>query len=90
MNMGQTTTDSMICTSCRKQKAELRARKSKLITNMQMFLCNECFKGKNEPRFAIIMVGRQRLAAGDDLGPVEEYLRLHRYVGEEILASDLV
>jgi len=78
-------TSNLRCTVCQKQKNQLRPRKSKLITGMQMFLCNDCFAGKREPRFAIIMVGRS-----EGLAAVEEYLRLHRYVGEEILALDLV
>lgn len=55
-----------------------------------MYLCNECFANKREPRFAIIMVGRKDAKAGAGLDRVEEYLRLHRYVGEEILAKDLI
>lgn len=55
-----------------------------------MYLCNDCFTNKREPRFAIIMVGRKDAAAGLGLDSIEEYLRLHRYVGEEILAKDLV
>lgn len=79
------TTNNIVCTVCQKHKNELRPRKSKLMVGMQMFLCNECFAGKREPRFAIILVGRS-----EGLAAVEEQLRLHRYVGEEILAVDLV
>lgn len=76
---------SMPCTVCRKHKFQLRPRKSRLVPGMQMWLCNDCFNGKREPRFAVIMVGRR-----DGALAVEEYLRLHKYVGEEILAVDLV
>jgi len=55
-----------------------------------MFLCNECFANKREPRFAIIMVGRKDSREGQGLERIEEYLRLHRYVGDEILAKDLI
>lgn len=84
--MSQTTTPtSMPCTVCRKHKFQLRPRKSKLNPGMQMWLCNDCFVGKKEPRFVVIMVGRR-----DGPLAVEEYLRLRKYVGEEILAVDLV
>lgn len=79
------TASNMPCTVCQKHKHQLRPRKSKLMPGMQMWLCNDCFAGKREPRFAVILVGRR-----DGAVAVEEYLRLHRYVGEEILAVDLV
>lgn len=82
--------NDMRCTVCRQQKVQLRPRKSKLMKDLQMFLCNECFANKREPRFAIIMVGRKDSREGKGLERVEEYLRLHRYVGEEILAKDLI
>lgn len=80
-----TNQNDMRCTVCRAQKFELRPRKSRLMRELQMFLCNECFANKREPRFAIILVGQQ---AG--LSAVDEYLRNRRYVGEEILARDLL
>ena len=85
-----TTQSDMHCTVCREQKLQLRPRKSKLMKNLQMYLCNECFTSKREPRFAIIMVGRKDAKEGRGLERIEEYLRLHRYVGEDILAKDLV
>lgn len=83
--MNQMSSKALKCTVCDKQKAELKPKKSKLVKGMQMFLCNDCLSNKREPRFAVIMAGRR-----DGLSAVDEYLRLHRYVGEEILASDLI
>jgi len=80
-----TNQNDMRCTVCRQQKFQLRPRKSKLMENMQLYLCNDCFTNKREPRFAIIMVGRAK-----GIVAVEDYLRLHRYVGDEILAKDLI
>ena len=82
--------DDMRCTVCRAQKAELRTRRSKLMEDLPLFLCNECFANKKEPRFAIIMVGRKDSKEGKGLGRIEEYLRLSRYHGDEILAKDLI
>lgn len=83
------TQNDMRCTVCREQKIQLRPRKSKLMTDLQLFLCAECFANKHEPRFAVIMVGRKDCKEGKGLARVEEYLRLRRYAGEEILAKDL-
>lgn len=82
--MNQTTND-LNCTVCRKQKLQLRPRKSKLVPGMQMFLCNDCFNGKKEPRFAVIMAGRS-----GGIEAVQEYITKHRYVGEDILAIDFL
>jgi len=82
--------NDMRCTVCRQQKVQLRPRKSRLMKDLQMFLCNECFANRREPRFAIIMIGRKDSREGRGLARVEEYLRSHRYVGEEILAKDLI
>lgn len=84
MNTSQTKTN-LRCTVCRKQKNELKPRKSKLIDGMQMFLCNDCFNAKREPRYAVVLIGRR-----DGLDAVKDYLVSHRYVGDEILASDLI
>lgn len=85
MTMSQNLTSEMVCTICRKHKAELRARKSKLMPGMQMFLCNSCFTNNYEPRFLVIMVGRR-----DGVEAIADYLKRHRYVGDDILASDLL
>lgn len=73
------------CTVCRSHKFSLRPRKSKLMPNMPMFLCNECFEAKREPRFAVIMVARK-----DGIEAVQEYIRGHRYHGDKITAEELV
>jgi len=75
----------MVCSSCGKQRNELHTRKSRLMAGMNLFLCNECIKGKKEPRFLIILVGR---AEGPEF--VADYIRHHRYCGEPILASELI
>jgi len=54
---------------------------------MPMFLCSECFEGKFEPRFAVIMVARDR---EQGLPVVREYIRNHRYFGPKITAEELV
>lgn len=73
------------CTVCRKQKFSLRPRKSKLMPSMPMFLCNECFDGKREPRFLVIMVARR-----DGVAAVRDYIRNHRYYGDKIRVEEIV
>lgn len=75
----------MVCQSCGKQRNELHPKRSRLMAGMTLVLCNECIKAKMEPRFLIILVGRQE-------GPakVAEYIKNHRYVGREITARELV
>lgn len=54
---------------------------------MPMFLCNDCFEGGFEPRFAIIMVARD---PAQGLPVVRDYIRKHRYSGDKIRAEELV
>lgn len=78
--------EGLRCTVCKKPKHSLRPRKSKLIPgSKQMFLCDDCFTNKREPRWAIILVARLE-------GPeaVTDWVKNHRYVGDPILLSDLV
>lgn len=82
-----TTRTDLTCTVCRKHKANLRPRRSKLIAGMPMFLCTECFDNKREPRFAVIMVARD---PEQGLSVVREYITNHRYYGDKIKAEELV
>lgn len=75
------------CTVCRKHKAHLRPRQSKLMPEMTMWLCNDCFQGKLEPRFAIILVARD---PRQGLPVVRDYIRQHKYVGDKIRAEELL
>jgi len=74
-----------ICQSCDKQKNELHVRKSRLIPGIRLILCQSCIDNKFEPRWIIILHGRQRGAYS-----VEEYITRHRYVGTEIKAIELL
>jgi hypothetical protein len=74
-----------VCTVCRKHKAQLRPRKSKLINAMSMWLCNDCFDGKREPRFAVILYARK-----NGVESVRPYIRGHRYEGDKITLDELM
>lgn len=75
----------MVCSSCGKQKQELHPKKSKLMSTMTLLLCNDCTKGKMEPRYLIILTGRSKGAES-----VSDYVKNHRYHGEPILAKELI
>lgn len=72
------------CAVCQKNKFQLRNRKSKL-NGQPMFVCNDCFTNKYEPRWLVIITAQD---AG--IEAVQDYLIHHRYVGAEIPAVDLV
>lgn len=48
-------------------------------------MCESCITSKFEPRWAIILAGRQ---FGPDI--VRDYILKKRYIGEEISASELL
>lgn len=73
----------LLCTVCKGQKNEYHTRQSRLLPDLTLILCGECFDGKKEPRFAIIMAGRLQ-----GINAVRDYLRNHRYVGEELKAEE--
>lgn len=77
----------MICAVCKYHRATLRPRKSKL-TGGTMLLCNTCFESKFEPRWAVIMVARDRKKGG--LDAVREYIKGHRYYGDKIRAEEIL
>jgi hypothetical protein len=55
------------------------------MTGMTLYLCDACTKSKMEPRFLIILYGRSNGAES-----VSDYIRNHRYIGEEIRAKELI
>lgn len=48
-------------------------------------LCETCISAGYEPRWAIVIAGRQ---SGSDL--VKDYVLNKKYIGEEIVASELL
>ena len=75
----------MLCYSCGKQKNELQPQKSNIINGVNLFMCLLCIESKFEPRWVIILGGRQN-------GPesVRDYIIKHRYVGRPISAEELI
>jgi hypothetical protein len=75
----------MLCYSCGKQKNELHPRKSAIINGVMLFMCQLCIDDKLEPRWVVILGGRQN-------GPehVRDYIVKRRYLGRPISAEELI
>jgi hypothetical protein len=75
----------MQCYSCSKQKNELQPKKSDIMSGITIFMCQSCIDAKFEPRWVIVLAGRQK-------GPefVRDYIIKRRYVGRVIDAEELI
>jgi hypothetical protein len=76
--------DKVLCYSCNKTKNKLSVKKSALF-QINLLMCETCVSSKFEPRWAIILAGRQ---FGSDA--VRDFILKKRYVGDEISASELL
>lgn len=72
------------CQSCEQPKDKLVVRKSKIMPDMALKMCNMCIDSNYEPRWLVILVGRSK-----GFGQVEKHITKRLYLGEEILASEL-
>lgn len=77
-------TDKVLCYSCNKTKNKLSVKRSSLF-QINLLMCEGCINSKFEPRWAIILAGRQN---GPDA--VREFILKKRYIGNEISASELL
>ena len=75
----------MLCYSCGKQKNELQPKKSEIMDGVTLFMCQICLDSKFEPRWVIILCGRQNGAES-----VRDYIIKRRYVGRTIDAEELI
>lgn len=77
-------TEKILCYSCNKTKNKLNVKKSVLIP-INLLMCESCITNKFEPRWVIILAGRQ---TGSET--VKEFIIKRRYLGNEIAASELL
>jgi len=75
----------MLCYSCGKQKNHLEPKKSAIMDGVMLFMCETCIESKFEPRWVIILSGRQKGADS-----VRDYVVKRRYIGRTILAEELI
>jgi hypothetical protein len=76
--------EKVLCYSCNKSKNKLNLKKSALLP-INLLMCETCINDKLEPRWVIILAGRQ---GGSD--SVKEFVLKKRYIGNEITASELL
>jgi hypothetical protein len=76
--------EKILCYCCNKTKNKLNVRKSILIP-INLFMCETCITSKFEPRWVVILAGRQ---LGSDA--VKEFIIKKRYIGNDITASELL
>jgi len=76
--------EKILCYCCNKTKNKLNLKKSVLIP-INLFMCETCISSKFEPRWVIILAGRQ---LGSD--SVKEFIIKKRYCGADISASELL
>ncbi len=77
--------DKILCYSCSIARNKINAVKSNLIPGINLMLCETCLASGYEPRWAIVIAGRQ---SGSEL--VKDYVLNKKYIGEEIVASELL
>jgi|LauGreDrversion4_2_1035121.scaffolds.fasta_scaffold284811_1 hypothetical protein len=77
--------DKILCYSCSIARNKINAVKSNLIPTINLMLCETCLASGYEPRWAIVIAGRQ---SGSEL--VKDYVLNKKYIGEEIVASELL
>lgn len=75
----------MKCFCCNRQKNELITKKSELLSGVDIFICATCLELKHEPRWVIVLAGRQN---GSDY--VRDFIIKRRYSGNEIFANELI
>lgn len=76
--------EKVLCYCCNKSKANLNIKRSSLLP-INLLMCETCISSKFEPRWTIILTGRQY---GHEA--VKDYIAKKKYIGEEIKASELL
>jgi NMD protein affecting ribosome stability and mRNA decay len=76
--------EKILCYSCNKTKNKLNVKKSSLLS-INLLMCESCIEAKYEPRWVIIISGRQLGAEY-----VRDFVLKKRYIGNEISASELL
>lgn len=76
--------EKILCYSCSKTKNKLNAKRSSLLP-INLLMCETCINSKLEPRWVIILAGRQ-----NGMDSVKEFVVKKKYIGEDISASELL
>lgn len=73
------------CMSCNLSKNTVNYVGSKLLNGVNVRMCGKCANAGFEPRWVIVLAGRSNGAAY-----VGEYVTKHLYVGDKILAEEIM
>lgn len=76
--------EKILCYSCNKTKNQLSVKKSSIL-DINLFLCETCIAAKLEPRWAVVISGRQ-----NGIDHVREIVSKKRYLGDAITAEELM
>ncbi len=76
--------EKILCYSCNKTKNQLQVKRSTLLP-INLLMCETCITSKFEPRWLIILAGRQN---GSEV--VRDFVLKKRYIGNDISASELL
>ena len=76
--------DKILCYSCKKTKNKLSVKKSTLMP-INLFMCDSCISDKLEPRWVVILSGRQ-----NGIDAVRDVVTKRRYLGDVISAEELM
>jgi len=76
--------EKILCYSCNKTKNKLNAKRSSLLP-INLLMCETCINSKLEPRWVIILAGRQ-----NGMDSVKDFVVKKKYVGSDISASELM
>lgn len=76
--------EKILCYSCNKNKNKLNLKRSSLLP-INLLICETCILSKLEPRWVVILAGRQM---GSEY--VREFVVKRKYIGNEISASELL
>lgn len=76
--------EKILCYCCNKTKNELNVKRSSLLP-ISLLMCETCISSKFEPRWVVILAGRQ-----DGAEAVRDFVLKKRYHGNEISASELL
>jgi hypothetical protein len=76
--------EKILCYSCNKSKNKLNVKKSAVL-DINLFMCETCIDAKFEPRWAVVISGRQNGAEY-----VRDIILKKRYLGTEITAEELL
>lgn len=76
--------EKILCYSCNKSKNKLNLKRSSLLP-INLLMCETCITTKLEPRWVVILAGRQN---GADV--VKDHVLKKRYIGNDISASELL